>query len=189
MKYQRIYFVDCENVGSDCSTTKPTDLVVYFTSNKYRVQHELSKNEKEVHIKHNGMKDSLDFIIDSTLGYYMMHYGRNVKYYIISRDKGYEIMKSYWGSLGYSITLIEYLNFTSNFKVSSKDDFVAVSLINGLSPACNRKVSNIYQSWYRSKARDYTILRNQLTRSLHKCLSSESISIICDYLYERKEDL
>lgn len=85
--------------------------------------------------------------------------------------------------------MIEYLNFTSNFKVSSKDDFVAVSLINGLSPACKHKVSNIYQSWYRSKARDYTILRNQLTRSLHKCLSSESISIICDYLYERKEDL
>lgn len=75
------------------------------------------------------MKDSLDFIIDSTLGYYMMHYGRNIEYYIISRDKGFEVIKTYWGSLGYSITLIEYLNFISNFKVSSKDDFVAVSLV------------------------------------------------------------
>lgn len=189
MKYKRIYFVDCENVGSDCSSIRATDLVIYFTSNKYQVQHELSSNEKEIHIKHNGMKDSLDFIIDSTLGYYMMHYGRNIKYYIISRDKGFEIIKNYWGSLGYSVTLIEYLNFTSNFKVSSKDDFVAVSLINSLSPACNHKVSNIYKSWYRSKARNYDILCSQLTRSLHKYLSTDSIVIICDYLYEREEDL
>lgn len=189
MKYKRIYFVDCENVGSDYNANNSTDLVIYFTSNKYQVQHELSSNEKEIHIKHNGMKDSLDFIIDSTLGYYMMHYGRNVKYFIISRDKGYEIMKSYWGSLGYSITLIEYLNFTSNFNVSSKNDFVAVSLINRLSPACNHKVSNIYKSWYRSKAKNYDILYSQLSRCLHKYLSSESITIICNYLYEREEDL
>lgn len=189
MRYERIYFVDCENVGSDFTAMKPTDLVIYFTSNTYCVQHELSENEKEIHIKHNGMKDSLDFIIDSTLGYYMMHYGRKVKYYIISRDKGFEIMKSYWGSLGYSISLVEYLNFTSTFKTHTKNDFVAVSLINRLSPACNHKVSNIFKSWYKSKARDYDNLLSQLTRSLHKVLPRNSITIICDYLYEREDDL
>lgn len=189
MKYSRIFFVDCENVGSDFSAIKETDLVLYFTSNTYQVQHELSKNEKEIHIKHNGMKDSLDFILDSTLGYYMMHYGRNVKYYIISRDKGYEIIKSYWGSLGYDIALVEYLNFTSVFKQSSKNDFVAVSLINRLSPACNHKVYNIYRSWQKSKAQDFDNLKSQLVRSLHSKLRDDSIEIISKYLYSRKDEL
>ena len=75
-KYDRIYLIDCENVGFSFFTS-PNDLVYYFT-NESVSELPFQCNENEIHmcLKHTGCKDALDFVIDTYLGYLIRAYER-----------------------------------------------------------------------------------------------------------------
>ena len=102
-KYDRIYLIDCENVGFSFFTS-PNDLVYYFT-NESVSELPFQCNENEIHmcLKHTGCKDALDFVIDTYLGYLIRAYGKNTEYFIISNDKGYDNVSAFWQQMGYNV--------------------------------------------------------------------------------------
>lgn len=102
-KYDRVYVIDCENVGFTFYTS-PNDLVYYFTNSSVK-ELPFICNENEIHmcLNHTGCKDALDFIIDTFLGYLIRNYGRNTEYFIISNDKGYNNVSAFWQGLGYKV--------------------------------------------------------------------------------------
>lgn len=104
MTYKRIYFVDVENIGA-CIKVDSDDLVYLFTSKKAVYKGVLTNNIQEIFVPHIAKKDALDFVIDSWLGYAMMHYGRGVDYIIKSADTGFEVVAQFWQSKGYSVTV------------------------------------------------------------------------------------
>ena len=50
-------------------------------------------------------KNALDFQLATQLGYLIANQAANM-YYIVSKDKGFEILSGYWKSRGVSVTLI-----------------------------------------------------------------------------------
>lgn len=102
-KYDRIYLIDCENVGFSFFTS-PNDLVYYFT-NESVSELPFQCNENEIHmcLKHTVCKDALDFVIDTYLGYLIRAYGKNTEYFIISNDKGYDNVSAFWQQMGYNV--------------------------------------------------------------------------------------
>ena len=52
-----------------------------------------------------GSKNALDFQLATQLGYLIANQAANM-YYIVSKDKGFEILSGYWKSRGVSVTLI-----------------------------------------------------------------------------------
>ena len=104
MTYKRIYFVDVENIGASIKVDSD-DLVYLFTSKKAVYKGVLTNNIQEIFVPHDAKKDALDFVIDSWLGYTMMHYGRGVDYIIKSADTGFEVVAQFWQNKGYSVTV------------------------------------------------------------------------------------
>lgn len=182
-KYTDIYLVDCENVGTrGLEVSNKTSLVYYFTSNTV-YKEDLSNNEIEVHIEHNVERNALDFIIDTKLGFLLRHYGREVNFYIISDDKGYNVVADYWKSQGYSV-------FTSHDGSGKYPQANKVELtykyamtISNFTEKDFRKLQNVYMSWARSKLRNYQVLYSQIVRAFHSILSKSEYSIVCNYLY------
>lgn len=103
--YDRIYLVDCENVGFTFFSG-PEDMVIYFVNPSMKYPFKINKNEILITFKHNGLKDALDFAINTYLGYLINEYNHvkntypdlNNKFYIISNDKGYANVANFWKS-------------------------------------------------------------------------------------------
>lgn len=102
-KYTDIYLVDCENVKY-YRNFNPNHFIVYFKNAEYQLPFEdLHDNEREVFVNTRDkygkiIKDAMDFCMDSRLGFLLAYCGNKFRYHIVSRDKGFQIMKLYWGS-------------------------------------------------------------------------------------------
>lgn len=176
-----IYFVDCENVGTNNFIPDDTDnsIIYYFISKlDFEVEH---KADYEFYIQrsHTGCKDAMDFILDTWLGYCINKWGRSCEYCIVSNDNGFQNIKDFWESYGYSIKLYK----TTQYKrEDSIVDFLSFHLPN--KPKYIDKILNIYSySWSPNKSK--AKLYQQLYRCLKDVTSYKKINIICEYLYSR----
>lgn len=179
---KEIYLVDCENIGYQHLSFDGK--IFYFTSGTYFMD-DLEANEREIHVYHDGIKDALDFILDTKLGYLICHYGKSYKYRIVSMDKGYENIIRFWGSQGYNIdSVLLSENNNREFKsILSNSD-----IIKGLSSAEKSKLSNVFASWYRSKKKSKSVLKSSIDKAFSKSLSTSVRNDIVDYLYKEVVD-
>lgn len=194
-KYDRIYLIDCENVGFSFFTS-PNDLVYYFTNESVN-ELPFQCNENEIHmcLKHTGCKDALDFVIDTYLGYLIRAYGKNTEYFIISNDKGYDNVSAFWQQMGYKVytnphkiknklednTSKKYFDINPANDIDAKIDNISKNIFDGLSIEYQVKINNIYASWTRSKKKERSVLNKDMTRCLHSIIPKKDIGTLVDY--------
>jgi hypothetical protein len=102
----RIFLVDMENVPKLTNINKlATDdkLILFFSDNtapmpmdtlKAIIDTGVSVEIKKIHL---GTKNALDFQLSTYLGY-LMHTYANAKFIIVSKDKGFEVVKKFWAA-------------------------------------------------------------------------------------------
>lgn len=110
------YLVDFENVKKDgldgIHKLEPGDRVcILYSKNADSItfeQHKKimeSKADIELCKVDVGSKNALDFQLATQLGFLIANKAAD-SYYIVSKDKGFEILSGYWKSRGVSVTLI-----------------------------------------------------------------------------------
>ena len=110
------YLVDFENVKKDGldgihKLGKEDKVCIFYSKNADSItfdQHRRlieSKADIELCKVDVGSKNALDFQLATQLGYLIANQAANM-YYIVSKDKGFEILSGYWKSRGVSVTLI-----------------------------------------------------------------------------------
>ena len=104
---KRFYLIDYENVGSkgmeDCSQLLDSDHIhVFFTENTKSIDLDIVDNHGLAELKTHKVptgKESLDKHLGSYLGYLIGKYpSKEVKIFIISKDKGYDDLIKFWGN-------------------------------------------------------------------------------------------
>lgn len=101
-----IFLIDYENVNVDgfnglSNCTENDQIKVFYTKGAetltFGLHRRLSESKSKIdYFKvENGSKNALDFQLSSYLGYLIAN-NPNEKYYIVSKDKGYEILTSFW---------------------------------------------------------------------------------------------
>lgn len=110
------YLVDFENVKKDgldgVHLLNPEDKVcIFYSKNADSItfdQHRRimeSKADIELCKVEVGSKNALDFQLATQLGFLVANKAA-AQYYIVSKDKGFEILSGYWKGRGVSVTLI-----------------------------------------------------------------------------------
>lgn len=165
------YFVDCENVGYACiNCVKETSRVFYFTSDIYKIKSNIEPHERIVQVETNQVKNGLDFIIDAELGYYIRCYGKKCNYYIVSKDKGFDIVIDFYKSRSYKIERISAIAEVADVDIT----IVANNVV---------KIENVYKHWLRSKSRN----RFDLIRNLSNCKPCRNLGT--SYIAKLADDL
>lgn len=91
------YIVDCENVGlSHIKLSERVDVGIDYVTSILKKKFITNKYGNLVYIKHNQMKDALDFCVATQLGYAIATYGHNIAYHIVSKDRGFDNIVDYW---------------------------------------------------------------------------------------------
>lgn len=102
----RVFLVDMENVPKLTNVNKlATDdkLILFYSDNtppmpmdtiKAIIDTGVNFELKKIHL---GVKNALDFQLSSYLGY-LLHTYANAKFIIISKDKGFDVVKKFWSS-------------------------------------------------------------------------------------------
>ena len=123
----RIILVDMENVHKLTNINKLTandKLILFYSDNtppmpidtiKAIVDTNVSSELKRVHL---GVKSALDFQLSSYLGYLIATYPE-AKFIIISKDKGFDVVKKFWQTEKKPIIKLQ-----SNIGVQEKNDAV-----------------------------------------------------------------
>ena len=123
----RIFLVDMENVHKLTNINKLTandKLILFYSDNtppmpmdaiKAIVDTNVSFELKRVHL---GVKSALDFQLSSYLGYLIATYPE-AKFIIISKDKGFDVVKKFWQTEKKPIIKLQ-----SNIGVQEKNDAV-----------------------------------------------------------------
>ena len=107
-KFMSVFLIDYENVsasGLDGLETRTQDDIVYifYTENADRLtfsahQRLLACSAQVRYFKADtGTKNALDFQLVTYLGY-LIHSDRESRYYIISKDNGFDSVLSFWKS-------------------------------------------------------------------------------------------
>ena len=179
-----IYLVDCENIGNQSLNLPENCDIYYFLSyGKLKNPH---PNDIVKEIVHNGSKNALDFILDSWLGYLIHKYGTEIQYHIVSNDKGFSAIITYWKSLNVSISLEAYQDImikkiNKNILKTHND---IETLLDSLPDNKKRSIKNIYTNWKRCKKKKRTSILNNLKQCLDGTCSKKEITQICDYLIQ-----
>lgn len=101
------FLVDFENVKTDglkklVVTKKGDKIIIFYSENCKNISLDIIENIKEQNMKlgcykvDTGTKNALDFQLSSYLGYLIGKKGDSAKYHIVSNDKGYDCLCSYW---------------------------------------------------------------------------------------------
>ncbi|MCR5626643.1 MAG: hypothetical protein K6F99_04940, partial [Lachnospiraceae bacterium] len=101
------YLVDFENVRTDgikdLKGVKEGDSMIFFYSENCKsTTLDFLDSLMELKIKYKsykvkvGTRNALDFQLSSYLGYLIGKYGTNTNYYIVSDDKGFEVVAAFW---------------------------------------------------------------------------------------------
>lgn len=110
------YLVDFENVKKDGldgihKLGKEDKVCIFYSKNADSITFDQHRRitESQASIEFCkvdvGSKNALDFQLATQLGYLIANQAANM-YYIVSKDKGFEILSGYWKSRGVSVTLI-----------------------------------------------------------------------------------
>lgn len=128
-----IFLIDYENVNVDgfnglSNCTELDQIKIFYTTGAetltFGLHRRLSESKSKVdYFKvENGSKNALDFQLSSYLGYLIAN-NPNDKYYIVSKDKGYEILTSFWQkhkNLNCQITLVSDLSLKNEQEEKKK---------------------------------------------------------------------
>lgn len=164
-----IYLIDYENTKSltgIASLTNEDMVVVFYTKNSNTLTFDTHKEiiDTQATIRYmnvgNGTKNALDFQLASYLGYLIKEKEQNnVEYYIVSKDKGFLVLQSFWKEKYIDINVIE--DFSGK---ELKDD-------NG-QPACEETKKT------KTKAQKTTAKNNRtLTTDIGKVLSESELNL------------
>jgi hypothetical protein len=102
----RIFLVDMENVPKLTNINKlATDdkLILFYSDNTPPMPMDTIKAIQATNVSwevkkiHLGAKNALDFQLSSYLGY-LIHIHNNAKFIIVSKDKGFEVVKKFWAT-------------------------------------------------------------------------------------------
>ena len=107
----KVAFVDFENVGFSWLNTEDRFDKVFIFVNKFcnitgKNIKDIYKITKEIKVLvcDTGTRNSLDFQLDSYLGYYAGCTGnRDDEYVIVSKDKGFDHVVNFMSKLGYNV--------------------------------------------------------------------------------------
>ena len=117
------YLIDFENIKniSDLTDLSEQDTIVFFYSQNanslsFDLHIELNKSlaKKEYFMAQCGGKNALDFQMSSYIGFLISKFPEE-RIYIISKDKGFENLLSFWRAQGFE-TLEIRKNICENFK-------------------------------------------------------------------------
>lgn len=100
------FFIDTENVGfPDLEKyVKDGDNAEFFVFHNERFTPPVRDSRYNfVRVLPEGRKNALDFVLCSYVGAQIQLCGSNSVYYIISNDKGYDVVTEFWCDEGYSI--------------------------------------------------------------------------------------
>ena len=128
-----IFLIDYENVNVDgfnglSSCTENDYIKIFYTKGAETLTFGLhrrlseSKSKIEYYKVENGSKNALDFQLSSYLGY-LISSNPNEKYYIVSKDKGYEILTNFWQkykNLNCQISLVSDLSLKNEQEEKNK---------------------------------------------------------------------
>lgn len=118
----RVYLIDSENVVDfvqELKNLEKADKVLVFVTvstpkiSYTKIEHILKAKCKVEIIKCMcGYKDDLDKQIISYLGYLIKQHNKKkeLEYYIISKDRGYEVVVSFWKERGSNVKLVSSIN-------------------------------------------------------------------------------
>lgn len=131
-----LIFVDFENVHNSGLTglenlTDNEIVYLFYSKNTPHLPMDIvakiSKSKADIELIESGVgKNAMDFIIASYLGYQINEYDNKVKYYILSKDKGYKPIIDFWED--WDIKMISDLNqFAKKNKVITKKTKLTVS--------------------------------------------------------------
>ena len=131
-----LIFVDFENVHNSGLTglenlTDNETVYLFYSKNTPHLPMDIvakiSKSKADIELIESGVgKNAMDFIIASYLGYQINEYDNKVKYYILSKDKGYKPIIDFWED--WDIKMISDLNqFAKKNKVITKKTKLTVS--------------------------------------------------------------
>jgi len=128
-----IFLIDYENVNvegfnglSNC--TENDQIKVFYTKGAetltFGLHRRLSESKSKIdYFKvENGSKNALDFQLSSYLGYLISN-NPNDKYYIVSKDKGYETLTAFWQkykNLNSQVTLVSDLSLKNEQEEKKK---------------------------------------------------------------------
>ena len=128
-----IFLIDYENVNVDgfnglLNCTENDQIKVFYTKGAetltFGLHRRLSESKSKIdYFKvENGSKNALDFQLSSYLGYLIAN-NPNEKYYIVSKDKGYEILTVFWQkykNLNSQVTLVSDLSLKNDQEEKKK---------------------------------------------------------------------
>ena len=128
-----IFLIDYENVNVDgfnglSNCTENDQIKVFYTKGAetltFGLHRRLSESKSKIdYFKvENGSKNALDFQLSSYLGYLIAN-NPNEKYYIVSKDKGYEILTVFWQkykNLNSQVTLVSDLSLKNDQEEKKK---------------------------------------------------------------------
>ena len=129
MKY---YIVDFENVNTHglngIENIAEGDTVCIFYSdfaNSISIDHHFAISQSKADISFqkvdvNG-RNSLDFQLVSYLGYILCE-NKDTEFFIVTKDRAFESIPTYWGNKGYKISVVTDLNNTPLNEVVSEDE-------------------------------------------------------------------
>ena len=114
---QRCYLVDYENVKWDglqgiAELDKHSAVIIFYSKNADKLPLDIAQiltksNVKVEHVRVEvGLRNALDFQLVSYLGYLIAQHqrlGRNVKYFMVTKDGGFESVKQFWRGYGVHI--------------------------------------------------------------------------------------
>lgn len=114
------YFIDYENLNKkgleSIETLTIKDRVfIFYSTNANTLTFELHEKLmaakcKVEYIKVEvGSKNALDFQLTCLLGYRMACHGKNEKYCIVSNDNGYAVLKNFWETQGFNVSVVSDL--------------------------------------------------------------------------------
>lgn len=164
------FLVDTENVGV---RKLPYGNVYYFVNSNYEINTELDiEEDRFIRVPHHREKNALDYCISAFLGGIIKKYGASKHYYVVSRDKGYEVIVDFCRTnMNASIARVddyESVILTSIFKDLCKDFSVA---------GCSDEMLDVALNWL--------IGHNHGT----KWIEQSGYSNWCRYFYERCQDI
>ena len=111
------FLVDFENVRTDGikdlkGVQEGDAMVVFYSENCKSITLDVLDSIIALKLKYNsfkvkvGTKNALDFQLTSYLGYLIGQSGMDTNYYIVSDDKGFEVVADFWKEQGISVSCI-----------------------------------------------------------------------------------
>lgn len=152
-KKMNYYLIDFENVKTEgikeLSSLKEGDsLIIFYSEQCKNISLDIINDISKLNIKYSsfkakvGTKNALDFQLASHLGYLVGNNNdSNSKYFIVSKDKGFDCLCDYWKELGTNVERIPSLaeNINSIKEKAKKktnkvksSDFVSLDELNEL---------------------------------------------------------